>query len=147
MSSVLTGGLGYAPWSLVLRGLLGGSGTTPAPLAVGPPSVGVTSSSTAAVNSAAASGGTSPYAYQAQIAPDAGGTPGTWASLGSPQALAAGLLPATVPATSLTAGTRYWFAVQVTDSVSTVVTSPAASVMTWTGSAAPKRPKWWGRRR
>jgi hypothetical protein len=71
-------------------------------------------------------GGITPLSYQFQQAPDASGSPGTWASIGSPQ-------PTNVKAvTGLTTATKYWFRAAVTDSSEppTTINSTQTSVTT-----------------
>lgn len=86
--------------------------------------VTTTTSGTGAVTVAttAASGGTKPYSYQFQRAPNASGSPGTWANIGT-----AGTA-LTYADSTLTQGSTYWYRVTVTDSASTPATSTSAAV-------------------
>lgn len=111
-----------------------------------PPTAGTvsptpTSSTVVSVAFSGATNGTSPYTYQLQRAPDASGSPGTYANVGS--ALTAQTTSATFPDdTGLTTGATYWYRVVVTDAspgstvngagVSVVVTAPPTGTVEWT---------------
>ena len=75
------------------------------------------------VQQAGATGGTAPYSYQIQRAPDASGSPGAWANDG-----AASSTPATVADTGLTVGSTYWYRQVVTDSAGTPATAYSTAV-------------------
>lgn len=68
-------------------------------------------------NWTAASGGTPGYTYQMRIAPDIGGSPGTFSNAG---ASTSGL---TATVTGLTQGNTYWLKVNTTDAASMTVSS------------------------
>ncbi|MCB4811705.1 hypothetical protein LG204_10300 [Methylovorus menthalis] len=98
-------------------------------LAAGGVSFSGTTSSGTTITAAAASGGTGPYNYQFQRAPDSSGSPGTFANIGSNST-------ATVyNDTGLSASTKYHYRVIVTDTVSATATGDSNSVTT-TGASA-----------
>lgn len=67
-------------------------------------------------------GGTTPYSVQFQQAPDASGSPGTWANLGS-----AGTATS-YAATGLTPGTKSWFRAIITDAATSPQSATTAAV-------------------
>jgi hypothetical protein len=79
---------------------------------------------TVALTWAVPSGGTAPYTYQVQQAPDVAGSPGTFVNVGAPISTLAKLI------TGLTASTQYWWRVVVTDSLSNTGTSPEVTLRT-----------------
>ena len=84
---------------------------------------------TATLSATAAVGGTSPYSYQLQRAPDSGGSPGTFANVGSAQTgLALGVAPSDFSDTGLTAETVYHYRVVVTDNASGTFNSDPVAV-------------------
>ncbi len=99
-------------------------------LAPGTIATGTPTASTVPLTLSGTTGGTTPYSVQFQQAPDASGSPGTFANLGS-----AGTA-STATATGLTASTPYWFRAVVTDSASSPATqtTPAVTATTSTTS-------------
>jgi len=97
-------------------------------LATGVVSTSLVTATTLTVSTTAASGGTSPYNYQFQRAPDVAGSPGSFSNIG-PNSSAT-----SYGDTGLTANTTYWYRVVVTDTDGGVVNSSSVSVTT---SAAP----------
>jgi hypothetical protein len=78
--------------------------------------------------------GTPTYSYQLKRAPDSGGTPGSFANLGS-------AVPGQTGAYTLTdatagAQTRYWYQVVVTDSAGTPVVTTSNNVSAFAGKYA-----------
>lgn len=88
------------------------------------PVVGEYGPTTVALAWAAATGGTGPYTYQVQRAPDSSGSPGTFADIGDPQS---GL---TYLDTGRTAETKYWYRVVATDDNDLDGTSDNATITT-----------------
>jgi hypothetical protein len=76
------------------------------------------------LSTTSASGGTAPWSYQFQIAPDVAGSPGTWTNVGPDLGFLSYL------ATGLSASTTYWARVVVTDATSATVNSAAVSFAT-----------------
>lgn len=99
-------------------------------LAPGSVTPGTTTGSSAALSWAAAIGGTAPYSYQVQSAPDVAGAPGTWANTG------ASTSSLTQTVTGLFARRKYWFRVVTTDSAGTPATVTSGTVFATTGAAA-----------
>lgn len=97
-------------------------------IAPGTPTFGAATGSSVVVNWAASTGGTGPYTYQAQLAPDVAGAPGTWANSGG----STGTLTQTV--TGLTGRRKYWFRVSATDSAGTPATATSAAAFATTGA-------------
>lgn len=96
-----------------------------------------TGSTTVTVSHTAASGGTAPYAYQYQRAPDSSGSPGTFANVGTQRTgVANGVAPSDLSDTGLTASTTYWYRVIATDNAAGSATSTAVSVTTNARTAA-----------
>lgn len=126
MPSILTRALGFSPYDLVTGGLAA------APLAAGAVTLTVFSSTSLHAATAAATGGTAPYSYQFQRAPDVSGSPGAFANDGT-----AGIGQA-ITDTGLTASTTYWYRVVVTDASSNTATSTAVAGTTSASGAAPK---------
>jgi hypothetical protein len=96
------------------------------------------STTTLTVSSTAATGGTAPYTYQYQVAPDVAGAPGTWANTGSAQTgVSAGVTPNSRNETSLTPSQTYWYRIVVTDSAGSPATAngTASSVTTLAAAA------------
>jgi hypothetical protein len=91
-------------------------------LAPGNVSISNITSTSATVNTTAASGGTSPYTYQFQVAPDVSNSPGSWSNIGSPGSSTSINLP------GLTSNTKYWVRCVVTDSAGTPATVTSSSV-------------------
>ncbi len=90
-------------------------------LAAGTVSVASSGSGSVTLTGTAATGGTSPYSYQFQQAPNVSGAPGTWANVGT----ASTSLTANV--SGLTVGTEYWFRYAVTDAEPVTVDATAVS--------------------
>jgi hypothetical protein len=90
-------------------------------LAAGTVSTVAAGTTSATVTTTAATGGTAPYGYQFQQAPNVSGAPGTWANIGTAST------SLSVTATGLTAGTEYWYRVAVTDAEPITVDSAAVS--------------------
>jgi hypothetical protein len=78
---------------------------------------------TLTVSTTAASGGLSPYTYQFQRAPDASGSPGVWANIGSNSS------STSYGDSGLSSGT-YWYRCIVTDGGTKTATASAVSVST-----------------
>jgi hypothetical protein len=96
-------------------------------------------SSQVTVSHTAASFGTAPYTYQYQRAPDASGSPGTFANNGSALGpLADTVAPSNRVDTTVAASTVYWYRVAVTDSAGSPVTQNSTPVSVTT-PAAPSR--------
>jgi hypothetical protein len=100
--------------------------TVTPPLAAGTVSTASVTGSTLTVSTTAATGGTTPYTYQFQRAPDSSGSPGSWANVGSSGT------SISFNDTGLTASTTYWYRVHVTDALSASVNSSSVSVTTAT---------------
>jgi hypothetical protein len=85
----------------------------------------VTSSTATSINLAvtAATGGTGTKNYQLQRAPDAAGSPGTYANIGASQ------VTLTWSNTGLTGGTTYWYRVVTTDDVESVNSNEVSAVV------------------
>lgn len=98
-------------------------------LAAGGVSFSGTTSSGTTITAAGASGGTGPYNYQFQRAPDSSGSPGTFANIGSNSSATS------YNDTGLSASTKYHYRVIVTDSTSATATGASSSVTT-TGASA-----------
>ena len=79
----------------------------------------------------AATGGTGPYTYQLQVAPDVAGGPGTFVNAGSSGSGTSG------SATGLSGRTKYWLQVVATDSAGTPATVTYPAVFATTGAATP----------
>jgi hypothetical protein len=94
------------------------------PLTVGTLSLGTTGSTTQDLSWTAAAGGSpgAGYSYRVWQAPDVAGVAGTYAAVGS---ATTGL---TATATGLTAATKYWWTVVVTDSAGTPQTDTSNAV-------------------
>lgn len=104
----------------------GTDSTSAATIVAATPVIGEYGPTTVALSWSAASGGTAPYSYQAQRAPDSGGSPGTFANVGSPTS---GL---TYTDTGLSASTKYWWRVVATDAGANSGTSSNATATTLT---------------
>ena len=102
----------------------------PATLVAGTVTPGTPTASTVTLALTGTSGGTDPDSIQFQQAPDANGSPGTWANLG-----AAGT-GTTATATGLNPATKYYFRAIVTDSGSPAQTATTAAVSATTAAAA-----------
>lgn len=68
------------------------------------------------ITTVAPTGGTGPYTYQWQSAPDNAGLPGTMTNI-------TGAISSTLTKTGLTAGTIYWYQLVITDNASNSITS------------------------
>src|ERR1035437_53549 len=107
---------------------LGYTGNSGAALAAGTVTVTVFSSTSLHAATAAATGSTPPYSYQFRRAPDASGSPGTFANDGTAGAAQA------ITDTGLTASTTYWYDAVATDAALASATSSPVSATT---SATP----------
>ncbi len=94
------------------------------PLAAGTLSVTGHTPSSVSLSLATNTGGTAPYSSQLQRAPDVAGSPGSFSNDGSP---VAGATP-TFTSSGLTANTKYWFQVVVTDSAGSPGTATSNQV-------------------
>lgn len=88
-------------------------------------------STSVTVTTTAATGGTGPYNYQFQRAPNSGGSPGTWANVGpNSTSLSYG-------DSGLSPSTTYFYRVVVTDSLSATANGPSSSVTTASTTIVP----------
>lgn len=100
-------------------------------LTAGTLTLGSTGTFTQALTLATDSGGTAPYSNQLQQAPDVAGSPGSWANIQSPQTGATG----SWSVTGLSASTKYWWRVVVTDNVAATANSNQVTATTSAGAA------------
>ena len=108
---------------------------TPPPLSAGTVSwANMASATSATVSTTAASGGTSPYTYDLEVAPDVSGSAGTYAA----QGLASSTTLMT--ATGLTTGAYYWLRQKVTDSLSATASSAGVRIKAAAASATVEFP-------
>ena len=99
----------------------------PTPIVPGSVAVSAVTGTGATLTLSGTSGGTTPYSLQFQQAPDAGGSPGAWANLGTAGAAT------TCTATGLPPATKLWFRAIVADSGATPQTATTAAVSVTTG--------------
>lgn len=85
---------------------------------------------TTLLSEATVSGGQPPYSTQFYRAPDVAGSPGVYATTGTP---VGGAVPSRAD-TGLTPGTKYWWKAVTTDNASTQVTSNQVSATTLTST-------------
>lgn len=113
--------------------------TTSAALAAQSVTYTAIAQTTLTVSTTAATGGTAPYNYQFQRAPDSAGSPGTFANIGTNSTAI------TFNDTGLTAGTSYWYHVIVTDNVAATITGANTNTTTAAAGAvivAPNDAAW-----
>lgn len=91
---------------------------------------GTVTNSTAALTWLHSFGGTAPYSYQLQRAPDVAGSPGSYGNIGS----AVGT--ASASDSGLTAATSYWYRIVTTDGASATVNGTAVKITTAASTAA-----------
>ena len=91
---------------------------------------GTPTQTSVAVSWPAAVGGTGPYSYQLQRAPDSSGGPGTFANVGT-----AGTA-LTLTDTGLTSGATYWYQVKVVDTSAALATPTTVPTIAPTGGSA-----------
>lgn len=103
------------------------------PLAAGTCSTATVTQTTLTVSTSGTAGGTTPYTYQFQRAPDSSGSPGAWANVGPSGS------GTSYDDTGLTAGTAYWYRVVVTDADGATSNGAAASARTTAAGGASKR--------
>lgn len=135
VSSIQTGVNNVLSWSTAsTNGAVGiwdaiRAAVTGGPLVANGVTTSSVTSTTLTVSTTAATGGTGPYNYQFQRAPDVSNSPGTFVNIGPNSS------SLSFNDTGLTASTKYWYRVVVTDSLS--ATANGASSTVTTGAVSP----------